>query len=304
MSQILETEYPILTIDTNSRKIIIPKAPTTEDPNPEYPAPWNLTDYPIAIAGDEKSNALVFNIPKNKFDSNYYLAAAAKQLVYDLRDDFVEDEEESKPDIYIRCLNAKNQYSEFAITNNDITYEGDLLQFSWVLGAPVTDYAGTFTFSIVFKVIQLTAVNTQTGMTYVEIDDGTYKDEDGQIYHSGEAGCPDFTSGNFEWYSTKSYQWQTLTCSLTIAESLYDEKQYVRASTQDEFYYEVFAQIADLRARIVGSGGSGSLTRLQPKTLSNAITIGDVECSTVEQTLGEIANTLNNIDFIVTSNSV
>lgn len=302
-------DYPIFTVDTVTRKITTPTAPY----NPVL----------AAVEGDTKSNAILINIPKY-LGGGKYLAAAAQGLVSDLRDNIPLPDQETQtttqqPDIRIRCLNAKKEYSEWeptiiAETDTTTTEEGTengLLQLSWVLESPITDYAGVVTFSIVFKVIVLVAQDAQ-----------------GNKYYPWSDNYPEIWDPAYTWSSLKEYQWQTLTASISIAKSLgMDSKEPTYSTTQDQFYYEVFSQIADLRSRIEsgeggGGGGTSDYSQLSNKPSINGVTLSGNQTSadlnlqptisvstialngntynSLEELLSAVANLLSNNTYLTT----
>lgn len=190
------TVFPVWTINTQTREI-------TAATDPYDPSQVG------AVVGDSKSNALVFQVAQCDTTSGKYLAAAAQNLVKDLRDNFAkEGEPEQLPDILIRCINANHEYCEIVPeVLGTSEAEGDdpnYLQFSWVLDTPVTDYAGMCSFSIVFRVVTLIAQDLVTK----------------EKYYPGDIGYPKIGDSRFNWLTQTEYQWQTLPSSFSVVETL------------------------------------------------------------------------------------
>ena len=110
---------------------------------------------------------------------------------------------------FIRFLNAKGEYGEVRPSLEYVDINGiEHIKLGWPIGHPVTDYSGEIQFSVVFKATEL---------------------------HE------DLTSDVM-------YQWQTLVGKMNIQQTLPTEaKEQVYATAKEQFYYEVFKQIAELK---------------------------------------------------------
>lgn len=110
---------------------------------------------------------------------------------------------------FIRVLNAQGEYCEVRPSLEYVDIDGvEHIKLGWPIGQPVTNYSGEIQFSVIFKATEL---------------------------HE------DLTSNVM-------YQWQTLVGKMNIQQTLPTEaKEQVYATTREQFYYEVFKQIAELK---------------------------------------------------------
>lgn len=271
-------ERPYYIIDTNTRVL---EPPIYQDPQPV-----------VAVVADHASNALIFEVDKQLAEGTY-IAPAAQGIIVDLNGNVVvnEDKKDSDDnptgesyevgqDILIRVKDSQGFYTEVTPTILESNDE-DKIRFAWTITTPVTDYAGTVTFSIQFKVVVFSA--TRHGKTYLP----------------GDANYPSTIFDlNYVWRTVKDYQWQTLTSTFEVLKSLDMEKEEPELATiQDKFYYEVFSALAKLNPS--GGGGGGDLSTLQPKILSTPVSINGTQYTTVESALQAICNLLTNTNFLV-----
>ena len=220
-------QYPdtegVIWVNPDTRKVIVPS---------------NLLN--IAVAGDIDSETVHIRIPKT-FDNIDFLDRDdnedsninSRENTLDVTKEngkVYPDNTENKKSVsnikncYIKILNSRNEYSEYKPIVTEVEcktpFEQDedkesvpCLDIAWALESPATDVPGLLNFSILFKRVK------------VETDETTQKVT-----------------------STKTYQWQSLPGIINIMQSIdMPQKDQIYKTQTDQFYWEVFSQIAELR---------------------------------------------------------